>query len=553
MDHKFGWLNNLNLESGDSSSNETGEMYEDLISLLVGSHYMTFKTPAYHPIKKILKTKEKMIKNSSLTDLQPFPRENVTIHDISNTSLGAIEDILFWNDPQRLLDASLKKFEHTIVTGDYGVGKTVIALAFADFCCNHPDVREVHFISALDYEADNHNTNKLTDDVFDVIMKDRLSGTEKLQFVSLAKLRQNLIETARSTKKVSKKEKRVRRPDKKELWTDRLLSDYLDSLENTKEIVVIIDEFHLNWRTKDGFNKGMDPVMIKALKNLKDSFKMALIVLSTSSLLDKTKTDLPPENMKSFLIDKTDYKYVELTNIMRNSQAVSNATSVASINSYRDDVQIDETITCGRVSTVHGVRPTCIIFPLIKKDKTVQYKVMAECIKMYFEKIQLDIGPQKKCRRKEPESLSIAILCESGVSSKALKEETDRILGLCTFLYDHGIIMFDSDGLKKNTPGKYYNDKEEFAEAQKQDVLTWSRDGGILITTTQQFRGCEADVAIVVGSSWTLRTRGHRNGLTRGVAHLCFITGNVSVQKEIEKHYDVIAYDETQPSFRIPR
>ena len=331
----------------------------------------------------------------------------------------------------------------------------------------------------------------------------------------------------------------------------------LESLENTKEIVVIIDEFHLNWRTKDGFNKGMDPVMIKALKKLKDSFKMALIVLSTSSLLDKTKTDLPPENMKSFLIDKTDYKYVELTNIMRNSQAVSNATSVASINSYRDDVQIDETITCGRVSTVHGVRPTCIIFPLIKKDKTVQYKVMAECIKMYFEKIKLDMskvtGTQTKCRGNEPESLSIAILCESGVSSKALKEETDRILGLCTFLYDHGIIMFDSDGLKKNTPGKYYNDKEEFAEAQKQDVLTWSRDGGILITTTQQFRGCEADVAIVVGSSWTLRTRGHRNGLTRGVAHLCFITGNVSVQKEIEKHFDVIAYDETQPSFRIPR
>ena len=127
----------------------------------------------------------------------------------------------------------MKKFEHTIVTGDYGVGKTVIALAFADYCCNHPEVREVHFISALDYEADNHNTNKLTDDIFDVIMKDRLSGTEKVQFVSLARLRQNLYETYKGSKKVSKKEKRVRKPDKKELWTDRLLSDYLESLKNT--------------------------------------------------------------------------------------------------------------------------------------------------------------------------------------------------------------------------------------------------------------------------------------------------------------------------------
>ena len=175
---------------------------------------------------------------------------------------------------------------------------------------------------------------------------------------------------------------------------------------------------------------------------------------------------------------------------------------------------------------------------------------MAECIKMYFENIQLDVakvrGTQRKC-------LSIVILCESGVSSKALKGETDKVLGLCSFLYDHGITMFDSDGLKKNTPGEHYNNEEEFVEAQKRDVLSWSRNGGILITTTQQFRGCEADVAIVVGSSWTLRTRGHRNGLTRGVAHLCFITGNVSVQETILKHFDVIAYDEKKPIFRDPR
>ena len=46
---------------------------------------------------------------------------------------------------------------------------------------------------------------------------------------------------------------------------------------------------------------------------------------------------------------------------------------------------------------------------------------------------------------------------------------------------------------------------------------------------------------------------GHRNGLTRGVAHLCLVTGNVSVQETILKHFEVIPYDETQPMFRIPR
>ena len=539
MDNKFKWLYDLNLDDGEI--NATGEMYEDLTSLLVGSHYMTFKTNGYHPFKKILKTKENMLKDAHLTDLQPLPKNHVTIDDIRNKSLGRLEDILFWNDPQRLLYESLKKFEHTIVTGDYGVGKTVIAQAFAEYCCNHPEVREVHFISALDYEY--HNTNKLTEDVFDVLMRDTLTRNEKLTFVSLGNLRKKFIETAEGTRK--------------ELWTDRLLSEYLESLENPKEIVVIIDEFHLNWRLKHDLNKGKDPVMIEALTNLKKSFKMALIVLSTSSLLDKTKTDIPPDKLKSSLFDQPDFKYVELKNIMRNSQAVSNATSVASINSYRDDVQIEETITCGKVSTVQGFRPTCIVFPLIKKNKTVQYEVMAKCIKMYFEKIHLDIskviGTQRKSRGNGSESLSIAILCESGVSSKDLKKETDKILNICSYLYDHGISVFDSDGLKKNAPGEYYNHEEKFAEAQKRDVLSWSRTGGILITTTQQFRGCEADVAIVVGSSWTLRTRGHRNGLTRGVAHLCFITGNVSVQKTILKHFDVIAYDDTKPIFRDPR
>ena len=557
MDNKFKWLNDLSLDDGEIGA--TGEMYEDLISLLVGSHYITFNTNAYYPSKKILKTKENMIKNAHLTDLQPLLKNNVTIDDIRNKSLGRIEDILFWNDPQRLLYESLKKFEHTIVTGDYGVGKTVVALAFAEYCCNHSEVREVHFISALDYESDNHNTNKLTEDVFDVLMKDTLTGTDKLTFVSLAKLRKNLIETAKDSGKVSKKEKKVRQPNRKELWTDRLLSDYLESLENTKEIVVIIDEFHLNWRLKHDLNEGKDPVMVEAFTNLKKSFKMALIVLSTSSLLDKTKTDIPPEKLKSSLFDQTDFKYVELTNIMRNCQAISNATSVSSINSYRDDVQIEKTITCGRVSTVQGLRPTCIIFPLIKKKKTVQYEVMAKCIKMYLEKIKLDIskvsGTQRKSRGNGEESLSIAILCESGVSSKSLKKETDKILNVCSYLYDHGISVFDADGLKKNAPGEYYNHEEEFAEAQKRDVLSWSRNGGILITTTQQFRGCEADVAIVVGSSWTLRTRGHRNGLTRGVAHLCFITGNVSVQESIMKQFDVKPYDDTntKPIFRVPR
>ena len=55
-----------------------------------------------------------------------------------------------------------------------------------------------------------------------------------------------------------------------------------------------------------------------------------------------------------------------------------------------------------------------------------------------------------------------------------------------------------------------------------------------------QFQGCEADVVVVVGTDLSHQAKSHRVNLTRGAAHLCFITGDTLVNKnELSTFFDV--------------
>ena len=146
-DSNYRWLDGLKMKIGQTNQEES---YRNLISLIVGSHYVSFQSQTYSPSKDITQTREIITKNAKLTDSQTLPDVRVKIADIRGQSLGRLESILFWNDEQMELVNSLKKFKHTILAGDYGSGKTVIAAGMADYYNNHPDIEEVHFISALD-------------------------------------------------------------------------------------------------------------------------------------------------------------------------------------------------------------------------------------------------------------------------------------------------------------------------------------------------------------------------------------------------------------------
>ena len=65
-------------------------------------------------------------------------------------------------------------------------------------------------------------------------------------------------------------------------------------------------------------------------------------------------------------------------------------------------------------------------------------------------------------------------------------------------VYDDGVDMFDT----WNVP-KYYNCSELEKEKQKEDVRNWIDRGGILLTHSQQFRGCESTNVVLVSDLGT--------------------------------------------------
>ena len=128
---------------------------------------------------------------------------------------------------------------------------------------------------------------------------------------------------------------------------------------------------------------------------------------------------------------------------------------------------------------------------------------------------------------------SVAILCDTEISATKLAAEL-QLPGLLT--YTAGVERFSD-----------YNSTKYSSEGGDQDtssVGAWLERGGVLLTHSMQFRGCEADVVILVDRLWGYTSDGRRSGITRGVASLCLITpdkfANVDKMKKV---YDLIHYD----------
>ena len=138
---------------------------------------------------------------------------------------------------------------------------------------------------------------------------------------------------------------------------------------------------------------------------------------------------------------------------------------------------------------------------------------------MYLEKVNIN---------ENVTNLTVAILCFYGLDPKLLKEELSKSMKTAEKLY-----LFGAFHNKMDKSGQ---------ETQKKLAMnTWISTGGLLVAAAVQFQGCEADVVIVVGTDLSHQTKSHRVGLTRGVAHLCFINGDTLVNKdEISNYFDVL-------------
>ena len=226
------------------------------------------------------------------------------------------------------------------------------------------------------------------------------------------------------------------------------------------------------------------------------------------------------------------YEVFKLANIMRNTQAISRAAAPASVSEYINktgapsisfnfiwgDITTYNTksLSAGESSTIPGSKPICIIcrnsakgssrtqnsflnlslflcfslWNITKRHlRIIDYGVLTKGIIEYFKRINVDVSKLSEGKTKG----KFVILLGSNISSIKIRDQLKKEKLENLAMFDAGVDMFDN----RNFP-KRYNSSEEEIEKQKEDVKDWSDRGGVLLTHSLQFRGCESTNVVVV-------------------------------------------------------
>ena len=93
-------------------------------------------------------------------------------------------------------------------------------------------------------------------------------------------------------------------------------------------------------------------------------------------------------------------------------------------------------------------------------------------------------------------------------------------------LYDAGVEEFDH----YNTPSHYSADLAR----QREDLVKWINNGGVLLTHDTMFRGCEAETIVFLTKYWGGIGQA-RSGPTRAVSQLCLVTSDSFIDNNQEK------------------
>ena len=192
---------------------------------------------------------------------------------------------------------------------------------------------------------------------------------------------------------------------------------------------------------------------------------MAWFVLSSSFLPDGTTAGsiLPP--YLDTVVKNSGYNVVNLTNIMRNSSSISSAAA-SDFEKYNvTQYKFTLSLSGGHCSTVIGIKPTCFLY---RSDKDKLHDDRWLC--------QTFLGKKKEL---------------SDCGALWSKYFTSDI-----FLFDAGMEEFNE---YRHRPRHYSAD----LPGQREGLLKWLDKGGVLITHSYMFRGCEAETVVYISQSYS--------------------------------------------------
>ena len=263
----------------------------------------------------------------------------------------------------------------------------------------------------------------------------------------------------------------------------------------------------------------------ESLAWLADNTAMTLAALSSTSLLDRSSyaAAAVSETKLDAMIARTGFDPVTLTYIMRSSQKIASATSLDSFNQAQlSSIKIQPSISPGSSSTVPGARPRAMVY---KQTWDVDHSNLARFVTQHL-------------RTVDTERLKCVVLNDRGISPRKLSEEL-RQRGITLSCYDGGVEMF------------YYGARPEYREGGAGDggeaeLAAWLRaEAGVLVTSEQQFRGCEADTVIFVTRYWGAYSNSRRSPVTRAVSGLLLVTGDYTLSvPELRRDWDVEIVEE---------
>ena len=291
-----------------------------------------------------------------------------------------------------------------------------------------------------------------------------------------------------------------------------------------------MDELSIHDSDWEKMKDGETSELEETLTWLRHNTAMTLAALSSTSLLDRnTNKKVVSQSVLDKMIARTGFMAVSLQHIMRSSQNIAAATSPASYNAAQSDrsnasYKIKVTISPGSSSTVIGTRPRAWVY---KWTGNVDYTKLAGFVTQYL-------------RTVDTQHLKCVVLTSEGISAKELSDKLQRLNMLVT-CYDAGVEMFD-----------FYSETPKYREGGAGDggeaeLTAWLRaEGGVLVTSEEQFRGAEADSVIFVTRDWAgFRIRGRRSPVTRAVAGLLLITGDMDLSVQgMRRHWEVTILEE---------
>ena len=239
-------------------------------------------------------------------------------------------------------------------------------------------------------------------------------------------------------------------------------------------------------------------------------------------------------------------------------QAISSAANPENVREYISvnggDIKTSEekVISPGESHTIPGTKPICVLCRKkiasnsSPKDSLIYtFRFTINSAKQYFKRTDYELlskGIVKCCQKLRIDldgsgnfPRKTVILLSSNISSRkimdSLRKQQKEKGNL--FLYDGGVEIFDT----RNVP-KYHNCSKSVKEKQKEDVRNWIDGGGILLTHSQQFRGCESTNVVVVSHS------GH-SGVSVGVivALILALIFGITVGESISQGIDCDDFD----------